>query len=78
MRVDPVAGSTAGGVLQTAQRIGIAIGQAIIGASFFAALDRGGYAHALRAGVVAALAFLSIATAICVTDLVRTRRRVSA
>jgi EmrB/QacA subfamily drug resistance transporter len=78
MRIDPVAGSTAGGVLQTAQRIGIAIGQAIIGASFFAALDRGGYAHALRAGVVAALAFLSIATAICVIDLVRTRRRVSA
>jgi EmrB/QacA subfamily drug resistance transporter len=78
MRVDPVAGSTAGGVLQTAQRIGIAIGQAIIGASFFAALDRGGYAHALRAGVVAALAFLSIATAICVTDLVRTRRRLPA
>ena len=78
MRVDPVAGSTAGGVLQTAQRIGIAIGQAVIGASFFAALDRGGYAHALRTGVVAALAFLSIATAICVTDLVRTRRRVSA
>jgi EmrB/QacA subfamily drug resistance transporter len=78
MQVDPVAGSTAGGVLQTAQRIGIAIGQAVIGASFFAALDRGGYAHALRAGVVAALAFLSIATAICVTDLVRTRRRVPA
>jgi EmrB/QacA subfamily drug resistance transporter len=76
MQVDPVAGSTAGGVLQTAQRIGIAIGQAVIGASFFAALDRGGYAHALRAGVVAALAFLSIATAICVTDLVRTRRRI--
>lgn len=78
MQVDPVAGSTAGGVLQTAQRIGIAIGQAVIGASFFAALDQGGYAHALRAGVVAALAFLSIATAICVTDLVRTRRRVPA
>ena len=29
MQIDPVAGSTAGGVLQTAQRIGIAIGQAI-------------------------------------------------
>ena len=58
MRIDPVAGSTAGGVLQTAQRIGIAIGQAVIGATFFAALGRGGYAHALRVGVVAALAFL--------------------
>ena len=36
MEVDPVTGSTAGGVLQTAQRIGLAIGQAVIGAVFFA------------------------------------------
>ncbi|HEU5266937.1 MAG TPA: MFS transporter, partial [Jatrophihabitans sp.] len=78
MRVDPVAGSTAGGVLQTAQRIGIAIGQATIGAAFFAALSRGGYAHALRIGVGAGLTFLAIATAISVVDLVRTRRRISA
>ena len=75
MQVDPVAGSTAGGVLQTAQRIGIAIGQAAIGATFFAALARGGYAHALRVGAGAALGFLAIATAISVDDLVRTRRR---
>jgi EmrB/QacA subfamily drug resistance transporter len=78
MRVDPVAGSTAGGVLQTAQRIGIAIGQAVIGATFFAALDSGGYAHGLRAGVVAALGFLAIATTIGVADLIRTRRRTAA
>jgi len=78
MRIDPVAGSTAGGVLQTAQRIGIAIGQSVIGATFFAALDRGGYAHALRIGVIAALAFLAIAAAITVADLVQTRRRVAA
>jgi EmrB/QacA subfamily drug resistance transporter len=78
MRVDPVAGSTAGGVLQTAQRIGIAIGQATIGAAFFAVLDHGGYAHALRAGVVAALAFLAIASAISIADLLRTRRRITA
>lgn len=78
MRVDPVAGSTAGGVLQTAQRIGIAIGQATIGATFFAALDRGSYAHALRVGVGAALAFLAIATTISVADVVRTRRRIPA
>ena len=37
MQVDPVVGSTAGGVLQTAQRIGLAVGQAIIGATFFPA-----------------------------------------
>src|SRR6476661_7700853 len=78
MRIDPVAGSTAGGVLQTAQRIGIAIGQSVIGATFFAALGRGGYAHALRIGVIAALAFLAIAAVITVADLVQTRRRVAA
>ncbi len=78
MRVDPVVGSTAGGVLQTAQRIGIAIGQAVIGAAFFAALTRGGYAHALRVGVGAALGFIAIATAVSVADLIRTRRRVPA
>ncbi len=78
MEVDPVTGSTAGGVLQTAQRIGIAIGQATIGATFFAAVERGGYAHGMRFGVVAALGFLAIAAAISVADLVRTRRRAAA
>jgi EmrB/QacA subfamily drug resistance transporter len=78
MRVDPVAGSTAGGVLQTAQRIGIAIGQATIGATFFAAIAGGGYAHALRIGVVAALGFVAIATAITIADFVRSRRGVPA
>jgi EmrB/QacA subfamily drug resistance transporter len=75
MRVDPVAGSTAGGVLQTAQRIGLAVGQAIIGATFFTALGDGRYAHALRLAVVAALAFLVLAAAISIVDLVRTRHR---
>src|SRR5690242_20696994 len=78
MQVDPVAGSTAGGVLQTAQRIGIAIGQATIGATFFAAIAGGGYAHALRIGVVAALGFVAIATAITIADFVRSRRGVPA
>jgi EmrB/QacA subfamily drug resistance transporter len=78
MRVDPVAGSTAGGVLQTSQRIGLAIGQAVIGATFFTALQPGGYAHALRAGVSAALIFVVLATAISIVDLVRTRQRVHA
>jgi EmrB/QacA subfamily drug resistance transporter len=76
MRVDPVAGSTAGGVLQTAQRIGLAIGQAVIGAVFFTAVGHGHYAHALRLGAAAALAFLLIAAAVSVADLVQTRRRV--
>jgi MFS family permease len=69
MQVDPVAGSTAGGVLQTAQRIGLAIGQAVIGATFFTALGSGHYAHALRFGVVAALAFLVLAAGVGIADL---------
>jgi len=69
MRVDPVAGSTAGGVLQTAQRIGLAVGQAVIGATFFTALGSGHYAHALRFGVIAALVFLALAAVVSVADL---------
>jgi EmrB/QacA subfamily drug resistance transporter len=74
MRVDPIAGSTAGGVLQTAQRIGLAVGQAIIGAVFFTAVGEGQYAHALRLGVVAALVFVVLAAVISVLDLVRARQ----
>lgn len=40
--VDPVVGGVAGGVLQTSQRVGSAIGQAVIGAMFFAALAGAG------------------------------------
>jgi EmrB/QacA subfamily drug resistance transporter len=78
MRVDPVVGSTAGGVLQTAQRIGIAVGQAVIGATFFTTLGHGEYAHALRTSVAAALIFLVVATAISVADVVRVRQRLQA
>ena len=73
MHVDPVTGSTAGGVLQTAQRIGLAIGQALIGATFFTALGDGRYAHALRLGVGAALIFLVLAAAVSLADLLRAR-----
>ena len=82
MDVDPVIGSTAGGVLQTAQRIGIAIGQAVIGAVFFASLRAGGtsphrYGDALGHAVLAALGFVALAAAVGVVDLVRTRRRIA-
>jgi EmrB/QacA subfamily drug resistance transporter len=82
MEVDPVAGSTAGGVLQTAQRIGLAVGQAVIGAVFFASLaasattsDR--YGQALRSAIGAALGFVTLAAAVGVADLVASRRRVA-
>lgn len=83
MEVDPVTGSTAGGVLQTGQRIGIAVGQAVIGAVFFAHLRAGGtvagrYEDAVRAAIGAGLGFVTLATAVGITDLVRTRRRLRA
>ena len=78
MDVDPLMGSTAGGVLQTGQRIGLAIGQAAIGAVFFNSLVGTGsaaYATALRHAVLAALCFITLAVTIGVLDLVRAGRR---
>ncbi len=83
--VDPRMGGAAGGVLQTAQRIGSAVGQAVIGSVFFAALaargvragqrDPAAYSTALSHAVVATLAFTAAALVLGVTDLVLTRRR---
>jgi EmrB/QacA subfamily drug resistance transporter len=86
MEVDPIVGSTAGGVLQTAQRIGLAVGQAVIGASFFAALPMGAkllpgsarqdaYGQALGTAVLVGLCFVSLAVLVGVADLRLTRRR---
>jgi EmrB/QacA subfamily drug resistance transporter len=75
--VDPVVGSTAGGVLQTSQRVGLAIGQAVIGAVFFSAVVGTGpaaYAHALQSAVIVALGFVTVATAIGIWEVVRQRR----
>ena len=76
--VDPVAGSTAGGVLQTAQRVGLAIGQAVIGAVFFSAVAGSGaasYGHALGTAVLVALGFVVAATSVGVWEIVRARSR---
>lgn len=78
MDVDPLMGSTAGGVLQTGQRIGLAVGQAVIGAVFFTSLTGVGaasYSRALGHAVIAAICFVSLAVAAGVWDLVRARRR---
>ncbi len=78
MDVDPVVGGTAGGVLQTSQRIGLAIGQAVIGAVFFSALQGAGaasYSHALGSAVLAALCFVAAAVGVGVWDLARHRAR---
>lgn len=77
MDVDPVVGGTAGGVLQTAQRVGLAIGQAVIGAVFFSALSGPGpaaYADALGTAVTWALAFVVAATVVGTWEIIRGRR----
>ena len=82
--VDPLVGSTAGGVLQTSQRIGSAIGQSIIGAAYFAALPVGvdtlrgsersaAYSDALGRAVAVTLGFVAVALAFGVYDLLKTR-----
>jgi EmrB/QacA subfamily drug resistance transporter len=84
MEVDPVVGSMAGGVLQTAQRIGLAIGQAVIGAVFFASLGSAAgssshrYGHALGTAIIAVLGFVALAAGVGAIDLVRNRRRIGA
>jgi MFS family permease len=75
--VDPVVGGTAGGVLQTAQRVGLAIGQAVIGAVFFFAVDGQGsasYGHALGAATVVTLCFVAAATGVGIWEILRQRR----
>ena len=82
MDVDPLMGSTAGGVLQTGQRIGLAIGQAVIGAVFFNSLTGTGTRRTperpAATPCIAALCFIALAVAIGVHDLVRARRRTTA
>jgi hypothetical protein len=81
MDVDPQMGSTAGGVLQTGQRIGLAVGQAVIGAVFFTSLtgtDAASYSRALGHAVIAAICFVSLAVTAGVWDLVRASRRARA
>lgn len=75
--VDPSVGSTAGGVLQTAQRIGLVLGQAVVGAVFFAGVSNpspSAYTSALTTAVGAALVCVAIALVVGVLDLLRNRR----
>jgi EmrB/QacA subfamily drug resistance transporter len=68
----PVArAGTAGGLLQTGQRIGTAIGIAAVGAAFFARLSsaHGDYAVAYTHGLFVALAFVGAALVVALVDL---------
>jgi drug resistance transporter, EmrB/QacA subfamily len=66
---------TAGGLLQTGQRIGTAIGIAAVGAAFFARLAsaHGDYATAYERGLLIALAFVVAALLAALFDLVLDR-----
>jgi MFS family permease len=73
----PQAG-TAGGLLQTGQRIGSAIGIAVVGSVFFARLAAThgqGWDSAFQRGVLVAIAFVLAALAIAVVDIVVDRRQ---
>lgn len=77
----PVAqGGTAGGVLQTTQRIGTSVGVAVVTSVFFATLARGGdagpahgYGVAFQVGLRVALALIGVALAVAVADALRRR-----
>ncbi|SHF81905.1 drug resistance transporter, EmrB/QacA subfamily [Jatrophihabitans endophyticus] len=67
---------TAGGLLQTGQRIGSAVGIAAAGSTFFAHLvsSRGDYAASFRIGLLVALLFVVAALLVALADLVTGRR----
>ncbi|HET8601600.1 MAG TPA: MFS transporter [Segeticoccus sp.] len=74
----PVAqAGTAGGVLQTAQRIGTAAGIALIGSVFFGEVSssHGDFARAASLGLRVTLVLVAIALAAAVVDVVASRRR---
>ncbi|WP_329423843.1 MFS transporter [Streptosporangium sp. NBC_01495] len=71
----PRAGA-AGGVLQTGQRIGAAVGIAAIGSVFFSevASSHGDYATAFRHSLLVTIAFVLVALVVAVTDVITSRR----
>lgn len=76
--VDPAQAGSGGGMLQTAQRVGSAIGVAVVLAQFFerVAASRGqDYAGALAVSLRTTLAFVGVALVFAVADLVRRRSR---
>jgi EmrB/QacA subfamily drug resistance transporter len=68
---------SAGGVLQTGQRIGGALGIAGVGAVFFAQLGSGNWAAAVRVALFVAVGFIVLALGAAVTDVWWSRHRYS-
>ncbi|MBO0812629.1 MAG: MFS transporter [Microlunatus sp.] len=75
--VDPVHAGAGGGMLQTAQRVGSAIGVAIVLAQFFALLGRtrGGYAVAFSRSLHTTVGFVGLALLLGLADLFRRKVR---
>lgn len=71
--VPPRQGGAAGGVLQTGQRIGSAAGIAAVGSLFYARLPD--FQHAIRTGFLVVVAFILVALAVAVADMVTNRKR---
>jgi hypothetical protein len=71
--VDPAKAGSGGGMLQTAQRVGSAIGVAVILAQFFAALGstKGDYGEALSMALRTTIVFIAIALVFAIADLLR-------
>ncbi len=65
----------AGGVLQTGQRLGTAVGIAVVGALYFGGLRTGGPTLAASHGLRATVALTAVALVIGVVDLVQEARR---
>ncbi|MFI6513168.1 MFS transporter [Streptosporangium sp. NPDC050855] len=74
--VPPAMGGAAGGVLQTGQRMGAALGIAAIGSVFFAevASSGGDQATAFRHSLLVTVAFVLVALVVAVADVVVDRR----
>ena len=73
----PVArAGSAGAVLQTGQRIGTAVGIAVVGAVFFARLEahRGSWGPAFRTALLVTIGFVLIALVAAVCDVLAARR----
>jgi MFS family permease len=68
---------TAGGLLQTGQRIGAAVGIAAVGAAFFARLaaSHGNFASSFQRGILVALAFVLAALVLAAVYILVDRRR---
>ncbi|MFJ2173119.1 MFS transporter [Streptomyces sp. NPDC087851] len=73
-QVPVVMAGSAGGTLQTGQRVGSAIGIAVVGSVFFAQVTADGWAAAFDHGLVVAVGFVVAALLVALADIAVARR----